>query len=48
MEGAENRLSLPVGVSAFVLPLAVSTFKVNRTGWRPSRWRGIMASLRVS
>jgi Na+/H+-dicarboxylate symporter len=31
MEGAENRLSLPVGVSAFVLPLAVSTFKVNRT-----------------
>lgn len=31
MEGAQNRLALPVGVSAFVLPLAVSTFKVNRT-----------------
>lgn len=31
MEGAENRLGLPSAVSAFVLPLAVATFKVNRT-----------------
>ncbi len=30
MEGADNRLRLPASVSAFVLPLAVSTFKVNR------------------
>ncbi|MCI0433004.1 MAG: dicarboxylate/amino acid:cation symporter [Gemmatimonadetes bacterium] len=31
MEGADRRLGLPASVSAFVLPLAVSTFKVNRT-----------------
>lgn len=30
MEGAEQRLQMPAHVSAFVLPLAVSTFKVNR------------------
>lgn len=30
MQGAEQRLQLPAHVSAFALPLAVSTFKVNR------------------
>jgi Na+/H+-dicarboxylate symporter len=30
MTGAEQRLQLPTHVSAFALPLAVSTFKVNR------------------
>lgn len=30
MQGAEHRVGLPSAVSAFVLPLAVSTFKVNR------------------
>ena len=31
MEGAERRLGLPAEVASFALPLAVSTFKLNRT-----------------
>ena len=31
LDGADNRLQIPNEVSSFVLPLAVSTFKVNRT-----------------
>ena len=31
LEGAEQRLGLPPAVASFAIPLAVSTFKVNRT-----------------
>jgi Na+/H+-dicarboxylate symporter len=31
MEGADKRLGVPTEVGSFVLPLAVSAFKVNRT-----------------
>jgi Na+/H+-dicarboxylate symporter len=37
LEGAERRLRLRTGVSGFVLPLAVSTFKINRTISSPAK-----------